>query len=226
MERAAASSVGDGDGAPLAQLCDQLVVDAALQALDVGGVDQELGAVGLEEADALFEHLLAASSPTHFTHSTQAEDQIRGRTLVQLKVGDGLPLVGGDKPLIVLAATRQVDDELVLVVVQCGEDGAQARHAEDAVWEEVRGDDDLLRSISPVRVLVLDACLFPLLSSPIQGSTHSLCAPLDPLARIRLGDAAAHLHAALPRLERLLRRSVVARTQHDDVGAGQRLLLV
>lgn len=67
LERAAASSVGDGDGAPLAQLCDQLVVDAALQALDVGGVDQELGAVGLEEADALYEYVLAACSPTLFT---------------------------------------------------------------------------------------------------------------------------------------------------------------
>ena len=29
-----------------------------------------------------------------------------GRTLVQLKVGDGLPLVGGDEPLVVFAATR------------------------------------------------------------------------------------------------------------------------
>ena len=54
MELSAASSVGDGDGAPLAQLCDQLVVDAALQALDIGGVDQELGAVGLEEANAVY----------------------------------------------------------------------------------------------------------------------------------------------------------------------------
>ena len=53
LDGAAAPSVGDGDGAPLAQLCDQLVVDATLQALDIGGVDQELGAIGLEQADAL-----------------------------------------------------------------------------------------------------------------------------------------------------------------------------
>jgi hypothetical protein len=74
LERAAASSVGDGDSAPLAQLRDQLVVNATLQALDVGGVDQELGAVGLEEANALCRYVLAAFSPAHFTHLTQAED--------------------------------------------------------------------------------------------------------------------------------------------------------
>jgi hypothetical protein len=30
------------------------VVNATLQALDIGGVDEELGAVGLEEANALY----------------------------------------------------------------------------------------------------------------------------------------------------------------------------
>lgn len=50
---ATAAGVGDGDAAPLAQLGDELVVDAALQAFDVGGVDEELGAVGFEEVDAL-----------------------------------------------------------------------------------------------------------------------------------------------------------------------------
>lgn len=39
---AAAARIGDGDGAPFGQRGDEVVVDAALQALDVGGVDQKL----------------------------------------------------------------------------------------------------------------------------------------------------------------------------------------
>lgn len=44
----AAAGVGDGDTAPLGQLCDEVLVDAALEALVVGCVDEELGAVGLK----------------------------------------------------------------------------------------------------------------------------------------------------------------------------------
>lgn len=49
FNRSAAAGVGDGDAAPLSQLRDELVVDAPLQTFDVGGVDEELGTVGLEE---------------------------------------------------------------------------------------------------------------------------------------------------------------------------------
>ena len=40
------AGVGHWDAAPLRQLCNQLLVDAPLQALVVGCVDEELGAVG------------------------------------------------------------------------------------------------------------------------------------------------------------------------------------
>lgn len=53
LKRPTASCVGHGDAAPLRQLADELVVDAALETFDVGGVNEELGAVGLEERDGL-----------------------------------------------------------------------------------------------------------------------------------------------------------------------------
>ena len=49
FDRPAPARVCDGDAAPLSQLCHELVVDAALQALDVGGVDQEFRTVRFEE---------------------------------------------------------------------------------------------------------------------------------------------------------------------------------
>ena len=54
LNRAAPAGIRDRDAAPLGQLGDQLVVDAALQAFDVGSVDQKLGAVGFEELDAVW----------------------------------------------------------------------------------------------------------------------------------------------------------------------------
>lgn len=51
LEVAAAAGVGDGYAAPLGQPPDELLVNALLQALVVRGVDQELGAVGLELFD-------------------------------------------------------------------------------------------------------------------------------------------------------------------------------
>lgn len=69
-------------------------------------------------------------------------------TLIQFEIRHGLPFVGGDEPLVVFAAARQVDDQLVLVVVEGGEHGVQTVHAEDAVGEEVGCYDDLLRLIS------------------------------------------------------------------------------
>ena len=51
LNRTAAARVCDGNSAPLGQLGNELVVNAALQTLYVGSVDEELGAVGLEEGD-------------------------------------------------------------------------------------------------------------------------------------------------------------------------------
>ena len=45
------AGVGDWDAAPLCQLLDQLLVDTPLQALVVGRVDEELGAVRLQALD-------------------------------------------------------------------------------------------------------------------------------------------------------------------------------
>ena len=47
------AGVGYWDAAPLCQLLDQLLVDAPLQALVVGRVDEELGAVWFQAFDGL-----------------------------------------------------------------------------------------------------------------------------------------------------------------------------
>ena len=49
----ASASVRDRYRAPLCQSGDELLVDPLLEALVVGGVDQELAAVGLEHFDVL-----------------------------------------------------------------------------------------------------------------------------------------------------------------------------
>ena len=53
-QRPAPTRVRHRDAAPLGQLLDELLVDATLQTLVVGGVDEELGAVGLEFFDGFF----------------------------------------------------------------------------------------------------------------------------------------------------------------------------
>ena len=61
-------------------------------------------------------------------------DEVKGvcvYTLVEFEVCDRLPFVRRNEPLVLFPSTRQIDDEFVLVVVQRGEDGAQAVHAED-----------------------------------------------------------------------------------------------
>jgi hypothetical protein len=51
-------------------------------------------------------------------------------TLIQLKVGDGLPLVCRNEPLVIFPSAGKVDDELGLVVVEGLEHGLQAVHGE------------------------------------------------------------------------------------------------
>jgi hypothetical protein len=51
-------------------------------------------------------------------------------TLIQLKVGDGLPLVCRNEPLVVFPSAGKVNDELGLVVVEGLEHGLQAVHGE------------------------------------------------------------------------------------------------
>jgi hypothetical protein len=76
-------------------------------------VDEELGAMGLEKGYGFYEMLVAqlraAAVDTH--------------TLVQLEIGNSLPLVGCDEPLIVFASTGEVNDEFGFVVAEGLEDG-------------------------------------------------------------------------------------------------------
>lgn len=51
LDRPSAAGIRAGYTAPLAQPLHEILVDTALQALVVSSVDQELGAVGLQEAD-------------------------------------------------------------------------------------------------------------------------------------------------------------------------------
>jgi hypothetical protein len=70
------------------------------------------------------------------------------RTFVEFKVGDGLPLVRSDEPPVVLAATREVDDELSRVAVERAQDGAQAVHGKGRLGKQIRRDDDLLQRVT------------------------------------------------------------------------------
>jgi len=59
FNRAASTGVRDGYAAPFRQLGNEFVVYTALQAFDVGGVDEELAAVGFEEGYRFYIYLLA-----------------------------------------------------------------------------------------------------------------------------------------------------------------------
>lgn len=45
------------------------------------------------------------------------------QTLIELKLGNGLPLVRGYEPLIILSPTRKIHDELLFIVFEGLEDG-------------------------------------------------------------------------------------------------------
>lgn len=47
------SCVGHGDAAPLRELADELVVDAALETFDISCMDEKFSAVRLEKGDGL-----------------------------------------------------------------------------------------------------------------------------------------------------------------------------
>ena len=65
-------------------------------------------------------------------------------TFAHFHVGDGLPLVHGDEPLVAaMSPAAEIDHQLALVAVQRGENRVQAGLGEGAVWEEEGGGDDL-----------------------------------------------------------------------------------
>lgn len=68
------------------------------------------------------------------------------RTLVELHVCDCLPFVHGNKPSVSLAPAAEVDDELVLITAQRGQDSLEALAGELSRGEKVRCDDYLLSS--------------------------------------------------------------------------------
>lgn len=116
-----AAGIGDGAvevGGPGGEGDDEVLVDAALEALDVGGVDEELGAVGSEAGESF------------------------GR---EEHVGEGLPLVDGDSPRGGGgggrggrgvggrgrdATTAEVDDETVGIAAESRENGIESGLAE------------------------------------------------------------------------------------------------
>lgn len=51
LQTARTARIGDGDSAPLGELAHKLLVHTLLQSFHVGGVDEEFGAVGLEQRD-------------------------------------------------------------------------------------------------------------------------------------------------------------------------------
>ncbi|KDN65388.1 hypothetical protein CSUB01_05778 [Colletotrichum sublineola] len=172
----AAARVRDRQAAPLGQPLHKLLVDPFLQALVVRRVDEELGAIGLQQLDGL---------------------SLVERTLIDLHVRDGLPLVHGHEPPVVPAPpAAEVDDELIPVAAQRLEHRVQPLLAEPPVREQVRRDDDLLRP------------------------------GLDPLPRVLVVDASPDLQPARPRLERFPGRLRVAGAQHDDMGPGEAVVPV
>ncbi len=65
-------------------------------------------------------------------------------TFAHFHVGDGLPLVHGDEPLVAaMSPAAEIDHQLALVTVQGGEDRVQAGLGEGAIGKEKGGDDDL-----------------------------------------------------------------------------------
>ena len=118
--------------------------------------------------------------------------------MVDLHVGDGLPLVHGDEPpvLAAVAPAAEVDDQLARVAVEGGEDGVEAGLGEGAVGEEEGGDDDLVG------------------------------AGVYPLSGVGVVDAAADLQPPGPRPQRLPRGLPVTGAEHDDVGAGEGIVAV
>jgi hypothetical protein len=80
------AGVGDGDFAPRAKQGDEIGIDAAAEAFDIGGVDEELGAMGSERVE---------------------------RGMGERQVSEGLPAVHGHGPPGWGAAAGKIDDQFV-----------------------------------------------------------------------------------------------------------------
>lgn len=149
--------------------------------------------------------------------------------MVHLHVGDGLPLVHGDEPprlrvgVALLAAAAQVDDQLLLVAAQGGEDGVEAGLAEPAAGEEEGRDDDLLSPRSPT----ISSCpsTRKSWSSGLRGR-HLVGAGGDPVRGVGVVDAAADLQAAGPLGQGLAGGVGVPGAEHYDVGAAEAVIAV
>lgn len=148
LEVPAAASVGHGDGTPLRQLGDELLIDATLEALVIGSVDEELGAVGLQ----LLYGLCRDRRGKHGLRGYYVDRDML--TFVHFHIGNSLPLVHGHEPprlgvlVALLAPAAQVYDQLLLVAAQGAEDGVEAGLAELAAGEEEGRDDDLLSNFA------------------------------------------------------------------------------
>lgn len=112
-----AAGVGAGDRRPAAERRDELGVDSARESLDVGGVNQELGAVLGDRGERL---------------RTKGE------------VGLALPAVDGNPPAVAHPSAAQVDDEPL--PPDRPRQRIQTLRREDGVGEEPTGDDDFVRA--------------------------------------------------------------------------------
>lgn len=133
-----------------------------------------------------------------------------GLTLVDFHICQRLPLIHGNEPFVLLAATAEIDDQLALVPAKSPKNSIQPLLAEMAIREEVRCDDDLVRSIR--------------VNSSKLGCqngvyTYLFCSPINPLLCIRIINTASHLEPARPCLQRLSSSDIVSSAQHNHMGA-------
>ena len=171
-------------------------------------MDQELGAVGLEQQDGFWK-LVSFGSSQRDGHAL---------TLVDLHVCDGLPLVHGDEPCVFAPPpAAEVNDKLFLVSSKSLKHGIQPCLAELALRKEVGCDDDLCESIpSASRLQGIHWHRPPYLA---RTSVH-------PLLRIPVIDATTDLKTAWPDLQGLFRSIFVPQAEHYDVGTGEVIVSV
>lgn len=109
LKVAAAPGIGHRYATPFGQSLDEFLVDPLLQTLVICRVDQELGAVRLKRLDKLWTKCQPYASLGLADISCKTGGKL---TLVELCIGYGLPLVHGNKPLVVaLSPAAEVDDE-------------------------------------------------------------------------------------------------------------------
>lgn len=196
--RPAPARICHRDAAPLGQPRNQLVIDAALQALDVGGVDQELGAIRLKQRNAVCVVSVGAC----------------------ILVACGAPLFSSKSVMVchLFVATnhrssRRRHDRSITSLSLLLSSAASTRCRRAMLNSESGNRYDVMMTYcarlgSCKPGAVLGGC-----------ATHFVGAVRDPGCGVGVVDAAADLHSAGPGGEGGAGCGVVAWAQHDDMGA-------